>query len=260
MFEGIKVIVGMISLFMVYRTITRNCNKYLAFAICAIWLRFFLSAFHTITYPSLIAGFSINALSSISIAALGLFLIPTKVFTLRKLLPFYFLFAAIGISGFVNMKIPGTINVLVKWSYFLVLTGAVFLSVRAQGQSETFKRLLVAFFMPVTLQVLSILLGQLCFPYRLNAAKYNKISNFVVYAGCRFACPCQLPDSYSDNSPDCSNILLFVGRAAVETFPKSPCTNDCKHDYGYDFFGAFGFYARTICGCRDTGIKSRPDL
>ena len=95
MFEGIKVIVGVISLFLVYRTITSNCNKYLAFAICAIWLRFFLSAFHTITYPSLVAGFSINALGSIGVAGLGLMLIPTAVFTLKKLLPFYFFFVAI---------------------------------------------------------------------------------------------------------------------------------------------------------------------
>ena len=115
MFEGLKVVVGLISFILVYRTVTGNCNKYLAFAICAIWLRFFLAAFHTITYPSLIAGFSINALSSISVAGLGLFFLPFAVFTLRTLLPFYFLFLAIAISGFVNMQIPGTINVLVKW-------------------------------------------------------------------------------------------------------------------------------------------------
>ncbi|WP_338853459.1 O-antigen ligase family protein [Alteromonas macleodii] len=160
MFEGLKVVVGLISFIMVYRTITGNCNKYLAFAICAIWLRFFLAAFHTITYPSLVAGFSINALSSISIAALGLFFLPLKVFALRKLAPFYFLFLTIFVSGFINLKIPGTINVLVKWCYFLVLAGAIFLSVRVQGHSETFKKLLVCFFMPVTLQVLSIALGE----------------------------------------------------------------------------------------------------
>ena len=160
MFEGLKVVVGLISFIMVYRTITGNCNKYLAFAICAIWLRFFLSAFHTITYPSLVAGFSINALSSISVAGLGLFFLPFTVFTLRKLLPFYFLFLAVAVSGFVNMKIPGTINVLVKWCYFLVLTGAIFLSVRAQGHEQTFKKLLVCFFMPVMLQIFSIALGE----------------------------------------------------------------------------------------------------
>ena len=159
MFEGIKVIVGMISLFMVYRTITRNCNKYLAFAICAIWLRFFLSAFHTITYPSLIAGFSINALCSIGVAGLGLMLLPTAVFTLKKLLPFYFFFAAITVSGFINMEISGTLNVLVKWCYFLVVASAIFLSIRVYGQNKTFKKLLVAFAMPLILQLLSVLLG-----------------------------------------------------------------------------------------------------
>ncbi|ANB22848.1 hypothetical protein A6K25_17190 [Alteromonas stellipolaris] len=159
MFEAIKLLVGVVSLIMVYRTITGNCNKYLAFAICAIWLRYFLSAFHTITYPPLVAGFSINALGSIGVAGLGLLLIPTAVFTLKKLFPFYVFFIAITVSGFVNMQIPGTINVLVKWCYFLVLAGALFLSIRSQGQNETFKKLLVAFFMPVLLQVLSIVLG-----------------------------------------------------------------------------------------------------
>jgi len=42
----------------------------------------------------------------------------------------------------------------------LVLAGALFLSIRSQGQNETFKKLLVAFTMPVTLQVLSIVFGQ----------------------------------------------------------------------------------------------------
>ena len=159
MFEAIKLLVGVISLIMVYRTITGNCNKYLAFAICAIWLRYFLSAFHTVTYPSLVAGFSLNALGSIGVAGLGLLLIPTAVFTLKKLFPFYIFFTAIAASGFVNMQIPGTINVLVKWCYFLVLAGALFLSIRSQGQNETFKKLLVAFAMPLALQVFSVLLG-----------------------------------------------------------------------------------------------------
>ena len=116
MFEAIKLLVGLVSLIMVYRTITGNCNKYLAFAICALWLRYFLSAFHMF-------------------------------------------FTAIAVSGFVNMQISGTINVLVKWCYFLVLAGALFLSIRSQGQNETFKKLLVAFVMPISLQVFSVLLG-----------------------------------------------------------------------------------------------------
>ena len=160
MFEGLKVVVGLISFIMVYRTITGNCNKYLAFAICAIWLRFFLSAFHTITYPSLVAGFSINALGSIGVAGLGLLLIPTSALLLKKYFPFFLFCLCIAISGFVNMKIPGTINVLVKWCYFLVLASSLVISIRLQGQNTTLKKLLVAFTMPVALQILSVVLGQ----------------------------------------------------------------------------------------------------
>ena len=159
MFDAVKVVIGLISLVLVYRTIVGNCNKYLAFAICAIWLRFFLSAFHTITYPPLVAGFSINALGSISVAGLGLFFLPKGIFALKKLIPFYLFFLCIAISGFVNMKLPGTINVLVKWCYFLVIAGALFLSLRVQGQSETLRKLLIAFFMPVALQIMSFALG-----------------------------------------------------------------------------------------------------
>ena len=160
MFEAIKLLVGVVSLIMVYRTITGNCNKYLAFAICAIWLRYFLSAFHTVTYTPLVAGFSMNALGSIGVAGLGLLLIPTAVFTIKKLMPFYAFFIAIAASGFVNMEIGGTINVLVKWCYFLVLAGSLFLSIRQQSFEVTFRKLLVAFVMPVSLQVLSIVLGE----------------------------------------------------------------------------------------------------
>ncbi len=159
MFEGLKVVVGLISFIMVYRTITGNCNKYLAFAICAIWLRFFLSAFHTITYPSLVAGFSINALGSISVVCFGFLLIPTFIFSLKKYFSVFVFLACIIVSGVINVKIPGTINALVKWLYFLVLASALILSIRAQGQNNTLKKLLVAFSMPVILQLLSIALG-----------------------------------------------------------------------------------------------------
>ena len=159
MFELIKVAVALVSIILVYRVITNNCNKYLAFAVLAIWLRYFSSGFHDITYSPIVAGFSINALISICIAGLGLIVIPKSVLALKKLISFYFLFAAIAVSGFVNMEITGTINVLVKWCYFLVLASCIFLSIRVQGRNDTFRKLLIAFFMPVMLQILSILLG-----------------------------------------------------------------------------------------------------
>lgn len=159
MFEILKVVVGLVSLFFVLRVIRHNCNKYLAFAIVAIWLRLFLSAFYTITYPPLFAGLSLNAIGSIGVVCVGLLVLPLSLFKLKKLMPFYILFFAILISGVINTKIGGTINLLVKWFYFLVLMIAVFLSVHYYGKNETLKKLLVAFTMPVALQLLSILLG-----------------------------------------------------------------------------------------------------
>jgi hypothetical protein len=159
MFEILKVVVGVVSLFFVLRVIRHNCNKYLAFAIVAIWLRLFLSAFYTITYPPLFAGLSLNAIGSIGVVCVGLLVLPLSLFKLKKLMPFYILFFAILISGVINTKIGGTVNLLVKWFYFLVLMIAVFLSVHYYGKNETLKKLLVAFTMPVALQLLSILLG-----------------------------------------------------------------------------------------------------
>lgn len=51
MFEAIKVVVGIVSFFLVWRTIRNNCNKYLAFAIAAIWLRFSCQHFLVLLTP-----------------------------------------------------------------------------------------------------------------------------------------------------------------------------------------------------------------
>ena len=160
MFELIKILFAVISGLLVYKSINTNCNKYLAFAVSAIWLRFVLSAFHEITYDPLIAGLSINALGSISIAGLGLFLLPGKVFLLKKLVPFYLLFAVIALSGIGNFAPIDTVNVLVKWAYFLVIACALFLSIRAQGMNTSLLKLFVPFIMPIGLQVMSVLMGE----------------------------------------------------------------------------------------------------
>ena len=160
MFELIKVLFTVISGLLVYKSINTGCNKYLAFAVCAIWLRLVLSAFHEITYDPLIAGLSINALGSISIAGFGLLLLPGKVFLLKKFVPFYLLFAVIIVSGIGNFAAIETINVLVKWAYFLVIACALFLSIRAQGMNTSLLKLFVPFMMPIGLQVMSVLMGE----------------------------------------------------------------------------------------------------
>lgn len=160
MFLLVKIVFAFISTILVYRAISRRCNKYLAFAVVALWLRFFLSAFHQITYDPLVAGFSINAIASIGIAGFGLLLVPRNVLSLKTLTLMYAFFASIIVSGLLNGNIVGLINVMVKWCFFLSLTGAMFMAIRKVGKDEVMRKMLVAFFLPVSLQVMSFLLGE----------------------------------------------------------------------------------------------------
>jgi hypothetical protein len=126
----------------------------------ALWLRYTLSAFHQITYDPLIAGFSINALGSIFVVAAGIAVIPNFTFRLRHYLVFYSFFSIILVSGVINAEYKGLINVLVKWGYFFVISTALFLALRMLPTKQVFKALLVSFFLPVSLQILSIVLGE----------------------------------------------------------------------------------------------------
>jgi hypothetical protein len=126
----------------------------------ALWLRYTLSAFHQITYDPIIAGFSINALGSIFVVAAGIFVVPNFSFRLRHYLVFYSFYSIILVSGVINAEFKGLINVLVKWGYFFVISAALFLALRMLPTKQVFKALLVSFFLPVTLQILSIALGE----------------------------------------------------------------------------------------------------
>ena len=160
MFLVVKVLFSAISAWLVWQTVRQNCNKYLAFVVAAVWLRFFLSAFHNITYEPLVAGFSINALASIGIAATGLLMLPPKVFQLRVLLPVYAFFAAIIASGIINGGVVGLINVAVKWLFFMVLACSMFMAIRKTNKDYVLRKLLVSFFLPVSLALMSVLLGE----------------------------------------------------------------------------------------------------
>lgn len=160
MFLLVKLLFALLSAVLVYLTIRRRCHAVLAFVVVAVWLRFFLSAFHTITYEPLVAGFSINALASIGIALTGLLVLPSAYFRLKRLAPIYAFFAAIVVSGVINTAVIGLINVMVKWLFFLVIAGAVFVAMRRSGKDRVLKKLLVAFFLPVSLQIMSVLLGE----------------------------------------------------------------------------------------------------
>lgn len=160
MFELAKIIVAIASFWFVLVAIRTCNNKYIAFLIFALWLRFFLAAYHSITYTPLAAGLSLTALASVFMAAVGFYLIPTRMFLLKRLLPFYVFGLAIIVSGLYNGQFIGLANVLVKWTYFLCITTAFYLSIKMSGLQVTCRKALVPFFLPISLQICSILLGE----------------------------------------------------------------------------------------------------
>lgn len=160
MFESVKVVMVIASIFLLIQAWKNISNKYLLFVIGALWLRYTLSAFHQTTYDPIIAGFSINALGSIFVVAVGILIIPKFSFLLRHYFVFYCFFVIILVSGLINAEYKGLVNVLVKWGYFFVLSAALFVALRMLPTKQVFKGLLVPFFLPVSLQILSIVLGE----------------------------------------------------------------------------------------------------
>lgn len=160
MFEIVKILCVLVSALIIGKAIKEDCSKAMAFALFAIWLRFALSAFHEYTHDPLLAGLSINAIGSIFVVIAGIIYLPSQGFLLRKFLPLYGFLIAIVVSGIYNLVIVDLINVIVKWAYFFVLCLAILLAVRIHKLNATLLILLKAFYLPVALLILSIILGE----------------------------------------------------------------------------------------------------
>jgi hypothetical protein len=159
-FEIVKILCVLVSALIIGKTIKEDCSKAMAFALFAVWLRFALSAFHEFTHEPLLAGLSINALGSIFVVISGIIYLPTQSFLMRKLVPLYLFLFIIILSGLYNLLIIDLINAIVKWAYFLVLALAILLAARIHNLNSTLLTLLKAFYLPVGLLVLSIVLGE----------------------------------------------------------------------------------------------------
>lgn len=160
MFEIVKIICLSLSAYVLMASITKNYSRPLAFVAFALWFRFALSAFHEITHHSLVAGLSINALGSIFVVIIGAFVLPSRAFLFKQLVPLYAFLLVIVVSGLYNTNLVELSNVVVKWTYFLVLTMALVIAVRMHNINGALKTLLSAFFLPISLFVFSVLLGE----------------------------------------------------------------------------------------------------
>lgn len=125
-----------------------------------IWLRFALATQYEYTFEPIVAGMSINAVSSILVAALGVTLVIPRYLTLRYLLPTYLFVIWIVLSGIINHSTIPLFNVLTKWLYFLTLASLLYEAVKQTGLENSVKAILWVFALPLGLQVLSFALGE----------------------------------------------------------------------------------------------------
>jgi hypothetical protein len=137
----------------------RSGSMVACFTIFVPWCRYILSAFHVITFVPIVGGFSINALASSGIFVLGLLIIRKRYLLHKYLLPFYAMMFVICCSGLLNHEIGGTIDVVVKFGYLVVLAISTYQSLITIGEHRLMRLLLWSFAPPLVFQVLSVALG-----------------------------------------------------------------------------------------------------
>jgi hypothetical protein len=129
------------------------------FVLFAVGFRYFLSAFHQITFLPLAGGLTINALGSVLVTGIGLFVINWRDLGPGKLWPFYLVIAAIVISGLVNFTPVAMIGALAKWGYLIVVMLASLRALREIGERAFFSLVLWGFAGPMVQQWASVVLG-----------------------------------------------------------------------------------------------------
>ncbi len=140
-------------------TLRQTRGAALRFVVFAIWLRFILSAFHPITFAPSPLGLSWNALASIMVCGMGLFILRPRGMFDVALVPIYPMIIAILISGTVNGAVSGMTDMVVKFAYFITLAMLVVDACRENGRQYVLSRLTLPFFVPLGFQVFSVLLG-----------------------------------------------------------------------------------------------------
>ena len=152
--------VALLSLLIIVFVMARVRDRAGAFVIGASWLRYVMSAFHTITYRPLAAGMSANALASMGLVIVGLMNINLRHLQLRFLLPFYVLMALAIVSALANGGLTaGLVTVLSKHAYLVVIILSVY-GAMTRARGGDFMASMLWSFLPVFIwQVISIAFG-----------------------------------------------------------------------------------------------------
>lgn len=147
------------TLVLVLLRVRRMRDAGVAFLLLSIWLRYSISAFHAYTFPPVMVGLSIVALSSIIVTAVGLLVVGVRKLFLRRLLPFYVIIAAIVLSMALNGSWIGAINAIVKWLYLIVFVLTAYFGMCRFGPDRILDALSVIFTAPIALQLASFVMG-----------------------------------------------------------------------------------------------------
>lgn len=152
--------VALLSVLIILFVMSRTRSRAASFVIGAAWLRYVMSAFHTVTYRPLVAGMSANALASMGMFAVGLLCINWRHLALRFMLPFYVLIVLAITSAVANGGItPGLITVITKHGYLIVIILSVFSAMRRMQDGDFMAALLWSFFPSLVFQALSVIFG-----------------------------------------------------------------------------------------------------
>src|SRR5262249_15039465 len=146
---------GVILVLVLVRTwrLRESCATFL---LLATWFRYGIATFHQYTYPPVILGLSLIALTSIAVIVIGTVVVGGRTLLLRRLAPIYGTILVILISALVNQRWIEAVNATLKWLYLIVFALAAYLAIRRRGSEPIFRSLAVIFAGPIVLQWLSV--------------------------------------------------------------------------------------------------------
>lgn len=125
----------------------------------AMYVRFVCGALHDFTFQRSPLGLSYNALTSVTIFAIGLLVVRRRTLFDAAVLPFLPLLLIIVISGLMNGETGGMSAALTKYAYLIILILATVDAFQDLGPDRLFARLLIPFALPFTMQLLSVVLN-----------------------------------------------------------------------------------------------------
>jgi O-antigen ligase len=159
MWMGLTALALLVSGGIVFREILRSQSVALSYLLFAFWVRYALSALPAITHPKVVAGFSINALGTLLIVALGFLIVPKRLFAMKLLGPFYIFIGLVLISGAINAETKGTIEASLRLCLLVLVQLSVIAALLQVGWKRVLGSLMTVFILPVTLQAMSIAVG-----------------------------------------------------------------------------------------------------